>query len=130
MTTSNLTKRQKQAIFALNLARLILRAHELDIYTAIAELYRTPERQAYLAKTGKSLTLRSKHLHGLAADLLIVEASTIILNDDPRYETLGQLWEALGGTWGGRWKALADIYHFELSDKMIENAITHDFKNF
>jgi hypothetical protein len=38
---------------------------------------------------------------------------------DPRYTTLGQYWESLGGVWGGRWKDPFDPYHFEWSKEMI-----------
>ena len=30
-----------------------------------------------------------------------------------KYEALGEFWESLGGTWGGRWKSPYDIFHFQ-----------------
>jgi len=30
------------------------------------------------------------------------------------YEQLGAIWKQWGGRWGGDWKSLNDIYHFEV----------------
>lgn len=46
---------------------------------------------------------RSSHARGLAFDMTVTPRSAL--------SVLGQLWESIGGTWGGRFR---DPIHFEL----------------
>jgi hypothetical protein len=48
----------------------------------------------------------------------VIDKNEIRWSMDPRYTTLGQYWESLGGVWGGRWKEPFDPYHFEWSETM------------
>lgn len=65
------------------------------------------------AKTPNTWTLKSKHIDGLAIDLVPVK--------DGKYwwtapylvwERMGEIGESVGLSWGGRWKT-ADCPHFE-----------------
>lgn len=73
---------------------------------------RTFEEQKRLVEKGVSWTLRSKHLKGLAVDLLIMKDGQPVYHD-PLYGFLGYFWEKIGGTWGGSWTKKNDVYHFE-----------------
>lgn len=65
-----LTLRQKQSIFALNIAKLITYAYTLPGYElTVGEFARTDEQQALHLKSGASTVKRSKHQDKLAADL-------------------------------------------------------------
>ncbi len=89
---------------------------------ALLEGYRSPERQAQLAAMGPHVTragaFQSYHQFGLAADLAFLRGGKIVISErDPwameGYRLLGERAEALGLTWGGRWK-LMDFGHVEL----------------
>src|SRR3990170_1255321 len=100
-----MTLREKQTRFALMLGKILCEASALGTSVFILEMYRSLETQrAYVAR-GASKTLHSKHLDGLAVDLVFLED----LKDDgkinyspEKYKPLGEYWENLGGRWGGR----------------------------
>ncbi|HZX36531.1 MAG TPA: M15 family metallopeptidase [Thermodesulfobacteriota bacterium] len=100
-----MTLREKQTAFAAMLGKLLCKAPELGTPVLILEMHRSLETQkAYVAR-GASKTLNSKHLEGLAVDLVFLED----LKDDgkinyspEKYKSLGEYWENLGGRWGGR----------------------------
>ena len=84
--------------------------------------YRTPEQQKIEFDAGRSTLLHGKHQDWLAMDFALwddidadgnVDKDEIRWKNDPRYTEMGIYWESLGGTWGGRWESLNDIYHFE-----------------
>ncbi len=119
-------------IFLVNLGRLLLKALELRIPVMIFTFYRSPEDQLKEFLGGRSRTQKGMHPLYLAVDLAvwddmdgdkIVDKDEIRWSDDPRYTTLGQYWESLGGVWGGRWKDPHDIYHYEYSDKMSSSRL-------
>lgn len=114
-------------IFLVNVARLLLKAHELGIRVMIFTFWRSPEDQVKEFNAGRSRTKEGLHPRWLAIDLglwddldedLVVDKDEIRWSNDPRYTTLGQFWESLGGIWGGRWKDPFDPYHFEWSIMM------------
>lgn len=100
-----MTLRQKQARFSWMLGQLLVKAVSLKTPVCILELYRSREtQQAYVAR-GVARTLNSKHLEGLAVDLVFLSD----LEDDgklnytpDKYRALGEYWEFIGGEWGGR----------------------------
>lgn len=88
----------------------------------LLEGYRSPERQARLASLGPQVTragaMMSYHQYGLAADVAFVMNGRIVIDEnDPRaargYQLYGELAEAFGLTWGGRW-TMRDFGHVEL----------------
>ena len=114
-------------VFLVNVGKLIRRAYELGIPVIIFTFHRTPEDQRKEFEAGRSRTLDGLHPLWLAVDLALwddvdkdgrVDVNEILWNNDPRYTTLGQYWESLGGVWGGRWKDPCDPYHFEWADGM------------
>lgn len=83
-----------------------------DELLAIGEAYRTPEQAALNAKKGSGIT-NSLHTQRLAVDFnLFVNGQ--YKTDTADYLPLGEYWESLGGTWGGRFKSRPDGNHFSL----------------
>jgi len=89
---------------------------------AILEGYRSPERQNELARMGTSVTnaraFQSWHQYGLAADCAFLRDGKIVISEKDAwamrgYQLYGQVAEAQGLTWGGRWKMM-DLGHTEL----------------
>lgn len=83
-----------------------------DELLAIGEVQRTPECAALNAKKGTGIA-NSLHTQRLAVDLnLFVNGK--YMTDTKDYLPLGEYWETLGGTWGGRFKSRPDGNHFSL----------------
>jgi hypothetical protein len=79
---------------------------------------RDMQTQQNLFMSGKSDTLKSLHLNGLAADLLVINVEDhAVVKDgtDYRYKQLGEFWKDIGGTWGIRLKSGLDSVHFEFN---------------
>ena len=91
---------------------------------------RSKEEQAELyargrTKPGKKVTwtLKSKHIEGLAFDIVICKAGIpqwdvkVDVDEDgiPDYTEAGQIGESCGLKWGGRWAKSPDYPHFELA---------------
>lgn len=74
---------------------------------------RTQAQQRQLVRGGRSQTLRSRHLDGLAFDVDVVGMNR---DDVPTWfwQIVGPWVETnLGMRWGGRWRSLRDYGHFE-----------------
>ncbi|CAN7201890.1 M15 family metallopeptidase [Pseudoduganella sp. LjRoot289] len=89
---------------------------------ALLEGYRSPERQDLLASAGASITnakaFQSYHQFGLAADCAFLRDGKLVISEkDPwamrGYRLYGEVAEAAGLTWGGRW-TMMDFGHAEL----------------
>jgi len=77
--------------------------------------FRTTDEQITLYNQGKTKVQHSKHQDWLAIDFVLVRNGKPFWERTHEYERAGELWEELGGVWGGRWESLNDIYHFEAS---------------
>ncbi|MCW2257137.1 hypothetical protein M2263_003228 [Providencia alcalifaciens] len=100
---------EKQALFTVMIAQLIYWADEQGYRLTFGEAYRTPEQAEINAKNGKGIK-NSLHTQRLAVDF------NLFINgeyrpDTPSYKPLGEFWESIGGTWGGRFN---DGNHFSL----------------
>lgn len=81
---------------------------------------RTVEQQKVLVATGKSTTMKSKHLTGDAVDIAVIDENGKITWDSKYYKavsahvlkTAKQLGVSI--TWGGLWKSFVDMPHYEL----------------
>jgi hypothetical protein len=69
-------------------------------------------RLLYNKKYKRTKTMRSRHLDGLAADLILY-INGEYQTDSAAYEFLGDYWEELGGTWIAR-ETGYDGNHFQL----------------
>ena len=84
---------------------------------AIVETRRSLAQHEANVKAGKSWTKRSRHCDGLAIDVCPKELINTPgwVPDSPVWETVGEIGEALGLRWGGRWKQ-RDMVHFEMRE--------------
>ncbi|WP_426114711.1 M15 family metallopeptidase [Massilia sp. PWRC2] len=94
---------------------------------ALLEGYRSPARQNLLARMGSNVTnaraFQSWHQYGLAADCAFWRDGKLVISEkDPwamrGYQLYGDVAEALGLTWGGRW-TMMDFGHTELRVKGV-----------
>lgn len=92
--------RNKQAQFAQAIAVLIRKADELGYQVTFGDAYRDP-RCPY----GHT---KSLHQQRLAVDFNVFREGKL-LEFGEQYPDLGEFWESIGGTWGGRFE---DGNHF------------------
>lgn len=98
---------------------LLARLTEAGIAVMVIDTLRTPEEHAANLAKGVSWTKRSKHLDGDAIDVCPYAIYDATGPDKlawdashPLWPKIGAIGEALGLTWGGRWKQ-RDMGHFE-----------------
>lgn len=107
-----MTLSEKQLLFTVMIAQLIYWADERGYRLTFGEAYRTPEQAARNAKTGAGIA-NSLHTQRLAVDF------NLFINGQYQTQTeaylpLGEFWESIGGSWGGRFKSRPDGNHFSL----------------
>lgn len=110
-----MTLRQKQSLFAVLAAKLILRATEMGYAVTLGEAYRSPEEAARLAHAGKGIA-NSLHTQRLAIDLNLFKDGAF-LTKSADYQPLGEWWQAQSFTgveccWGGTFN---DGNHFSIA---------------
>ena len=106
--------REKQSKFAVMIAQLILRARAMGYEVTFGEAWRPPEWAAVMAAEGKGIA-NSLHIKKLAIDLSLFFQDEFLTKTED-YQPLGELWEAWGGAWGGRF---GDGNHFSLEHEGI-----------
>jgi len=111
-----MNRTEKRVKFFQEICKLVIKLKQDGIYVMPFSFFRTAEWQKILRQQGKSRTLNSKHLQWLAIDLVIVKNGEPVWERNAEYEYAGSLWKEQGHTWGGDWKGLNDIYHFEWKD--------------
>ena len=94
------TLRNKQAQFTQAIAVLIRKADELGYQMTFGDAYRDP-RCPYGLPT-------SLHKQRLAVDFNVFRDGEYLTRGE-QYTDLGEFWESIGGTWGGRFE---DGNHF------------------
>ena len=108
--------------FLHNIGKLLVWCKDYEVDLVCFTFFRSQEQQQIEVDAGRSRTLNSKHTKWLAMDFALwddvdedgsVDKDELRWKNDPRYASMGEYWESLGGTWGGRWASLNDIYHFE-----------------
>jgi hypothetical protein len=94
---------EMQAIFAVNVARLVLFINEQGYTCRFGEAWRTPEMCEIYAKRGTGIR-KSQHADRLAVDLLISKDG-VWLTDTESYRPFGEYWRSLNSLnrWGGDW---------------------------
>jgi len=98
-----MTLREKQSTFVRMTGKLIWYANQLGYELTYGDAYRDP-RCPYGSKT-------SKHHDRLAVDFnLFIDGK--YRRDTEAHKPLGEYWESIGGTWGGRFKN-KDGNHYE-----------------
>ena len=102
-----------QVRFTQMVAKLIAWVYEHGYEVTFGETYRPPELCKLYAKQGKGI-VKSFHCQRLAIDLnLFIDG--IYKTDTASYTPLGEYWESIGGTWGGRFKR-ADGCHLSVGE--------------
>ncbi len=96
-----MTLTEKRQDFAFMVYRLIKFAYDHGYKLALGETKRTVEQQKLYVEQGKSKTMDSKHLDGLAIDVSAWKDGKY-LDKTEDYKYLGLFWESIGGRWGGR----------------------------
>lgn len=112
---------EKQRIFTLNVAKLIVKAYEMGLELTFGEAYRTREQQLLYVQSGKSKTMDSDHLRRLAVDFNVFKKGHLTYQWED-IKPLGDYWESLHDTnrWGGDWNkndikdGFIDTPHFEM----------------
>lgn len=110
-----MTLSEKQALFTVMIAKLIFWADEHGYRLTFGEAYRTPEQAAANAKSGKGIK-NSLHTHRLAVDFNLFK-NGVWLTKSTDHQPLGEYWESIGGTWGGRFN---DGNHYSLEHNGVK----------
>ncbi|EFH7152476.1 M15 family peptidase [Escherichia coli] len=103
---------EKQQLFTVMISRLIMFAEQQGYGLTFGEAWRTPEQAKLNASKGSGI-INSLHCQRLAVDF------NLFINGEYQstteaYRQLGEYWESLGGTWGGRFRSRPDGNHFSL----------------
>lgn len=108
-----MTLSEKQQLFTVLVAQLINFADDHGMRLTFGEAYRTPEQARINAAKGSGIS-NSLHTQRLAVDFnLFINGEYKTRTED--YVALGEYWESLGGSWGGRFKRNPDGNHFSLA---------------
>ncbi|CAB5587654.1 MULTISPECIES: M15 family metallopeptidase [Providencia] len=110
-----MTLSEKQALFTVMIAKLIFWADEHGYRLTFGEAYRTPEQAAANAKSGKGIK-NSLHTQRLAVDFNLFK-NGVWLTKSTDHQPLGEYWESIGGTWGGRFN---DGNHYSLEHNGVK----------
>lgn len=117
-----------------DLIRVVLHALQTSpIDFTVIEGKRSLERQKQMLAQGSSQTMNSRHLYGLAVDLLPIDPQTKKGKFDwglynqlaPAVKEAASL-EGVPIVWGGDWTTLKDGPHFELPHGKYPNGIKFD----
>jgi len=91
----------KQRIFTRMLADLILFAYERGYELTLGDAYRDPRVFGPVGTRKYYSSANSLHKERLAIDLNLFKDGAFLTRTEDHRE-LGEFWEAIGGTWGGR----------------------------
>lgn len=114
----------EQHLFLQDFCKLIQYAAEQGFTVTAGELARPVEMQKIYVETGRSKTMKSRHLVRMAGDLNVFKDGKYLTTVE-EMEPLGRYWESLGpkNRWGGNfdrdWShpdGFKDAPHFERTD--------------
>lgn len=91
----------KQRIFTRMIADLILFAYERGYELTLGDAYRDPRAFGPVGTRKYYSSANSLHKERLAIDLNLFKDGKFLTRTEDHKE-LGEFWEAIGGTWGGR----------------------------
>lgn len=96
-----MTLREKQSKFVLMVAQLINKAIELGYELTLGDAYRDPRLHGQLGEKKGYGHPKSCHKLRLAIDLNLFKDGKY-LEGTEAHRPLGEWWESIGGSWGGR----------------------------
>ena len=104
----------EQSKFLLDVCKLINYATEQGWVVTGGELHRSVEQQQIHVNAGRSKTMNSQHLKRCAIDLNFFKDGVLTWNRE-KLAAIGLYWEGLDpkNRWGGNFKTLVDVPHFE-----------------
>jgi D-alanyl-D-alanine carboxypeptidase len=103
---------EHQRTFTRMIGQLITWAYANGYELTFGEAYRTPEQAQLNARQGKGIA-NSLHTRRLAVDFnLFIDGE--YQTASAAYKPLGEYWESIGGSWGGRFSK-PDGNHFSLA---------------
>ncbi len=106
-----MTLRNKQVEFSRMVSRLISKAFELGYEVTLGDAYRDPRLHGEVGTKMGYGHSRSCHKLRLAIDLNLFKDGKFLTTTEGHRE-LGEWWESIGGTWGGRFD---DANHYSLA---------------
>lgn len=102
--------RQKQSRFARMTAKLINFATEKGYEVTFGDAYRDPRVHGAVGVKKSYSSANSLHKERLAIDLNLFKNGKFLTSSN-NHKELGEYWESIGGTWGGRFN---DGNHYSL----------------
>ncbi len=107
-----MTLRQEQVKFARMVPRLIDKAFEMGYEVTLGDAYRDPLVHGVFGEKKSYSHPKSFHKKRLAIDLNLFKDG-VFLGATEDHRPLGEWWESIGGTWGGRFR---DGNHYSLGE--------------
>lgn len=105
------TLSERQREFTLMVGRLIMWAYQMNYQLTFGEAYRSSQQAWWNSLKGTGIA-NSLHTKRLAVDFnLFIDG--VYQTDSAAYRPLGERWESMGGSWGGRFSK-PDGNHFSL----------------
>lgn len=92
---------QKQRMFTLMVAELTQYAYHLGYELSVGDFYRDPRVHGKWGVKNSYSAAHSVHKERLAGDLNLF-INGVYQTSTEAHKPLGEYWEAMGGTWGGR----------------------------
>ena len=105
-----MTLGQKQRKFTLMIAQLIQWAYEQGYELTVGDAYRDPRLHGQVGEKKGYGAASSCHKLRLAVDLNLFKEGAFLTTTEA-HTPLGEKWESMGGTWGGRFQ---DGNHYSL----------------
>ena len=105
-----MTLSQKQRLFSKMISELILWAYEQGYEVTLGDAYRDPRLHGALGEKVGYGARNSCHKLRLAMDLNLFKDGKYC-TDGASHGPLGEKWESMGGSWGGRFQ---DANHYSL----------------
>ena len=105
-----MTLLQKQQEFVLMISKLIQFAYENDYRLTFGDAYRDPRVHGDVGIKKSYSSANSLHKSRLAVDFNLFKDGKFLTSTED-HRPLGEYWESLGGSWGGRFN---DGNHYSL----------------
>lgn len=111
-----MTLLEKQQYFVSLLPKLLTKAFELGYQVTIGDAYRDPRLHGAMGVKLGYGDRNSNHKQRLAIDLNLFKDGEFLQSTED-HRILGEYWESLGGTWGGRFN---DGNHYSLEHNGVK----------
>ena len=105
-----MTLGQKQRKFTRMVADLIIFAYEQGYELTVGDAFRDPRVHGAVGEKKSYSSANSLHKERLAIDLNLFKDGRFLAQSED-HRPLGEYWESLGGSWGGRFE---DGNHYSL----------------